>query len=205
MNALRQLKIESATVVRFTPAAELDLIARWRADEPAAWNEIYRTYVPRLTAIADRIVKSRQDAEEMAHDALRAAHRRLDTFRGDAGLATWLWRIVRNLALNRSEYNRRRRRGETVSLEWSPSEDCEPLGNTIPDQRPSVPACVEFAELRAKVSAALPALAPHHRELIEHRMQGDDYLALAALQRIPLGSIKSRLARARAELRRRIS
>jgi RNA polymerase sigma-70 factor (ECF subfamily) len=92
------------------------LVARLRAGEDAAFEELVRTYTPRLLGLARRIVGNDEDARDVLQDALLSAFRSIDRFQGDARLGTWLHRIVVNTALMRL---RRRRR--------KPEESIEPL------------------------------------------------------------------------------
>jgi RNA polymerase sigma-70 factor, ECF subfamily len=95
---------------------EQSLLSRLRAGEDAAFEELVRTYSPRLLGLARRIVGNDEDARDVIQDALLSAFRSIDRFQGNARLGTWLHRIVVNTALMKL---RRRRR--------KPEESIEPL------------------------------------------------------------------------------
>ena len=95
---------------------ELKLLARLRANEESAFEELVRTFSPRLMAVARRIVGNDEDARDVIQEAFLSAFRSLDRFAGEAKLSTWLHRIVINTALMKL---RRRRR--------KPEESIEPL------------------------------------------------------------------------------
>ena len=92
------------------------LVARLRAGEDAAFEELVRTHTPRLLGLARRIVGNEEDARDVLQDAFLSAFRSIERFQGDARLGTWLHRIVVNTALMKL---RRRRR--------KPEESIEPL------------------------------------------------------------------------------
>lgn len=98
------------------PADDAALLARLRAGEDAAFEELVRTYSPRLLAVARRIVGNDEEARDVIQDAFLNAFRSLKSFQGDARLSTWLHRIVVNSALMKLRTRRRR-----------PEEPIEPL------------------------------------------------------------------------------
>jgi RNA polymerase sigma-70 factor (ECF subfamily) len=95
---------------------ETELLARLRAGEDAAYEELVRTYSPRLLAVARRIVGTDEDARDVIQDAFLNAFRSLRNFHGDARISTWLHRIVVNSALMKLRTRKRK-----------PEESIEPL------------------------------------------------------------------------------
>ena len=95
---------------------ETDLLARLRAGDEGAYEELVRAYSPRLLAVARRIVGNDEEARDVIQDAFLNAFRSLRTFHGDARLSTWLHRIVVNSALMKLRTRRRK-----------PEESIEPL------------------------------------------------------------------------------
>jgi RNA polymerase sigma-70 factor (ECF subfamily) len=95
---------------------ERDLLARLRAGDDGAYEELVRAYSPRLLAVARRIVGNDEEARDVIQDAFLNAFRSLRTFHGDARLSTWLHRIVVNSALMKLRTRRRK-----------PEESIEPL------------------------------------------------------------------------------
>jgi RNA polymerase sigma-70 factor (ECF subfamily) len=101
------------------PAPQHDeeaLVARLKAGDESAYEEMVRTFSPRLLAVARRIVNNEEDARDVIQDAFLSAFRSLNRFHGDARLSTWLHRIVVNRALMKLRTRKRR-----------PEESIEPL------------------------------------------------------------------------------
>ncbi len=141
---------------------------------------------------------STHDAEECVNDAFRLLSRGLARFRGDCSLRTYLFRIGVNLAHNRYARNCRRRYYSNLSL------DAEMDGMTIADTvaAPDVDPLV-LKELERGVRTGLERLAPRDRDIIELYEQTEmDYEALSVALGIPMGTVKSRLSRARGKLRK---
>src|SRR6476660_5302507 len=82
-------------------SSELDLIGRMQAGDTAAVGELASMYGPRIQQLAFRYVKNWEDAEEVAQDVLMKVYRKIDAFRGDAALSSWIYRITFNTAMSR--------------------------------------------------------------------------------------------------------
>ncbi len=82
-------------------SSELDLIGRMQAGDTAAVGELASMYGPRIQQLAFRYVKNWEDAEEVTQDVLLKVHRKIDAFRGDAALSSWIYRITFNTAMSR--------------------------------------------------------------------------------------------------------
>src|SRR6476646_11153525 len=81
--------------------SEVDLIGRMQAGDTAAVGELASMYGPRIQQLALRYVKNWEDAEEVAQDVLLKVYRKIDAFRGDAALSSWIYRITFNTAMSR--------------------------------------------------------------------------------------------------------
>jgi RNA polymerase sigma-70 factor (ECF subfamily) len=102
------------------PAArqdELALIQRCREGDLGAFEEVYRTHAGRLYSVAVRLLGNAADAEDLLQDIFLAAHRKLDTFRGESSLGTWLYRLATNLCLDHLRSRTGRSNQITDSLE----------------------------------------------------------------------------------------
>ncbi|HWB71439.1 MAG TPA: sigma-70 family RNA polymerase sigma factor [Egibacteraceae bacterium] len=167
------------------PDDELVARARDRGDVPALEVLVGR-HRDAAYRVALRICLNAADAEDVAQEALVRAWRSLAAFRGESSFATWLYRIVTNLALNRMA---RRREDATA-------EPPEPPG---PDQDPA--RRVEARERLAVAVAALTRLTPEQRACWTLReIEGLSYEQLAQVLGLTVPAVKSRLFRARAEL-----
>src|SRR5580765_6457634 len=104
-------------------SSEMDLIGRMQAGDTAAVGELASMYGPRIQQLAFRYVKNWEDAEEVAQDVLLKVYRKIDAFRGDAALSSWIYRITFNTAMSRLRRTRTMRQAE-VDLE---------IGNDLPE------------------------------------------------------------------------
>ena len=82
-------------------SAERDLVGRMRAGDGLAVADLAATYGPRIQQRAFRYLRNREDAEEVAQDVLMKVYRKIDAFRGDAALSSWIYRITFNTAMSR--------------------------------------------------------------------------------------------------------
>ncbi|MEY2877766.1 MAG: hypothetical protein RLZZ15_146 [Verrucomicrobiota bacterium] len=178
------------------------LVRRFVAGDEAAFVEIMARHRERIFTIALGLLRNRADAEEIAQDAFLRAHRGLARFRGDSSLATWLHRITVNLARNRYWYFFRRRRQDTLSLDCPLGEDSTATFTDLvaaPVADPAREAVTrEFADL---VAACMAQLEPGQREILTLRNARHlPYDEIAAALSLNVGTVKSRIARARQNL-----
>src|SRR5215203_7262600 len=97
--------------------SEMDLIGRMQAGDTAAVGELASMYGPRIQQLAFRYVKNWEDAEEVAQDVLLKVYRKIDAFRGDAALSSWIYRITFNTAMSRLRTARSSRNVEVPAVE----------------------------------------------------------------------------------------
>jgi RNA polymerase sigma-70 factor (ECF subfamily) len=97
--------------------AELALVERCRRSDLGAFEELYRTHAGRLYSVALRLVRNPADAEDLLQEIFLAAHRKLDTFRGESALGTWLFRLASNLCLDHLRSRTGRSRQVTDSID----------------------------------------------------------------------------------------
>ncbi len=184
----------------FAPG-EQKLLARLRAGEEQAYEELVRQYGGRLLAVARRFLPVEDDARDAVQDAFLSAFRSLPRFEGNAALSTWLHRIVVNASLMKL---RTRRRKPETSIE-------ELLPGYLEDghfERPASPwrtedlDPVEQSELRDLVLRSIHALPEGHRNVLLLRdIENLDTDEAAQLLGISAGAVKTRLHRARQALR----
>jgi len=162
---------------------DLDLAAKARRGDEAAFHEIVDRYADRLFRLAFALTGNAADAEDVAQETFMGAFRGLRRFEARSSLKTWLMRIcVRQAARSRRTAATRRRLG-APSHERTPGD----------------------ADTRLDILEALDALSPEHREvlLLRERM-GMTYQEIAEMLRVPRGTVESRLFRARQALRERL-
>lgn len=177
-----------------------ELIRESLSGSTQAFDQLVVRYQDRLVHSLEHSFGSRDDALEVAQQAFVLAWQRLSTFRGEAGFYSWLYRIARNAAATRA----RRRRHSTRSLnQLSESAGYEPV-----DERSSASPDHETdrSETVAAVRDALQQLAEEFRTpLVLKEIDGFSYEEIAAILDIPMGTVRSRLFRARQELAERLS
>lgn len=172
-----------------SPRADHDLVARLRAGDAAAAAVIVDHYAPRLHAMLLHLCQGdAEQAAEFTQEAFARAWERLDQFAGESSFYTWLYRLARNRAIDLLA----KRRPRAMALEHTSGTSSE----ATPSQ------ATARAELVAAVQAALQRLPVDMREIILLRdFDQLDYEAIAAALGIAVGTVKSRLSRARAALR----
>lgn len=168
------------------------LVAAANAGDRRALDTLLRTHYDRVYAVCRRITGSDADAADAAQEALIKIVRSLPGFDGRAAFSTWAYRIATNTSLD--ELRRRRRRPAVVDRV---DEDGYDLDVADPDAGPRVEAIVD----RMSIDAALAQLPEAFRVPLVLRDVGDlDYAEIAEALDIPVGTVKSRIARGRAGL-----
>jgi RNA polymerase sigma-70 factor (ECF subfamily) len=169
------------------------LIDEALAGNSASFGELVRRYQDRLYNTMFHIVHCSEEAQDVVQEAFVQAFVKLETFQRSSAFYTWLYRIAFNTAVSR-----KRRQRPTVSVEQSrQATGEEPIdGRAAPHER------LEQEERVAQVRAALAAVSEEHRAILVLReMEGCDYETIAQMLDLPVGTVRSRLHRARAQLR----
>jgi RNA polymerase sigma-70 factor, ECF subfamily len=183
------------------------LLERFRQGDARAFDDIVQRYREPIFRRVFGMLKNHEDAEEVTQDTFLRARRGLDAFRGDAAFSTWLYQIATNLAHNRYWFWWRRGRHAAVSLDAAVSTEADiTLAEILPDEDPDPGAKAVTRELVERVEAAMEQLSPAHREILTLRNVRDlSYEEIAALLDLSLGTVKSRIARAREALKQVLS
>lgn len=188
-------------------ARDADLVARFNGGDESAFLEIMHRHQTRILALTQSLLHNHADAEEITQDTFVRAHRNLAGFRGDSSLATWLHRIAVNLARNRYWYFFRRRRQSTLSLDCPIGiEGDAPLSELVSAENPDPAQAASREEFSDLVAACIADLDAHHREVLVLRNADHlSYEQIAGRLGIHVGTVKSRIARARENLRTRLA
>ncbi len=174
-----------------------ELVSRCRSGEMQAFNELVARHQDRIYSVIYRSCGNAEDAADVTQGAFLNAFRHLADFKGDSAFSTWIYRI----AFNQLVSLRRGRKPRTVSLA-APDEET-PAMEPADERRPSDP--LESEELKDKVQQALNLLEEGDRNIVLLRdLQGHSYDEIAAVLGIPAGTVRSRLHRARLELKSRL-
>ncbi|MGI9455467.1 MAG: RNA polymerase sigma factor [Aeoliella sp.] len=171
------------------PTDDAQLVQAALAGDRDAFGELVERYQDRLFNTLVRMLGSRDDANDVVQEAFVQAFVKLETFRGDARFYTWLYRIAMNMALSH-----RRRQRPTVSVEAV--KDC--VGDEPVDHDPGPDVQMIGTERVAAVQSALAKLGDQHRQILVLReMEGCSYETIAEILQMPIGTVRSRLFRAR--------
>lgn len=174
---------------------EQELVLAARQGDDSAFEELVRAYEKKVYHLSLRMCGDQEDAFEIAQEAFFSAWRGLKFFRGDSSFSTWLYRLTSNAAVD--FLRRKRRQGEGVSLDDEDSY-VEP-----PDPGPSPQRRAENRELQEALTRGLRELSADHRQvLLLRELQGLSYEEISDALDLDLGTVKSRIARARDKLRK---
>mgnify|MGYP001040526759 CR=1 FL=1 len=190
-----------------TQASEARLVAAVRRGDPAALADLLSRYQHRLYNVCLRMVGNRDDAAEVAQDTMLKVIEHIGDYNGKSAISTWMIRIAMNLSIS---FLRKRKLRQTVSLNGThgesshaPAFDAVVLDSRIRDTREPAPdQGVEKEEMLERLREALDRLDEDFRAVLVLRDLNEmDYSQIAEVLAIPVGTVKSRLFRARVMLR----
>jgi RNA polymerase sigma-70 factor (ECF subfamily) len=186
--------------------AEVEFIERLKAGDEAAFDRLVAERTGDVYALLFRLTNDAEEAHDLTQETFLRTFQSIDRFRGDADLKTWIYRIAVNQARNRWRWWRRRRRDVTVSLDAGDTHNEEPLGSRLRDRSIVDPEQATLArERESALMTALGSLSRSYRETVILRdIEGLSYEEIASTLEISIGTVKSRLARGRNELRVRL-
>jgi len=174
---------------------EKELVSAAAGGDENAFGELVRLYENRVYHLALRMCGSEEDAWDVAQDAFLAAWRALPGFRGEAGFATWLYRLTHNAAIDHLRKNKKQR--------FDMSLDDEELDLAAADRGPGPQQVAEGRELQQAVAQGLEQLSDDHRRvLVLREVQQLSYEEISHILSLDLGTVKSRISRARNSLRK---
>ena len=182
------------------------LVNRIKSGDASAFDEMVSRYWDRIFARVMQLLKNRQDAEEVTQDAFVRAHRGLEKFRGDSSFSTWLFQIATNLAHNKYWYWWRRKRDASISFDQNISDEgAATLIDIIPAEGRDPYDELLSREFVDRVGECMPLLSLKHKEILTLRIADDmSYDEIAHKLNISIGTVKSRIARARNSLRNKL-
>jgi RNA polymerase sigma-70 factor, ECF subfamily len=199
---LAGLELDARTLDRLPEAG---LISRLRAKDLGAFEELVAHFERPVYALCFRLLGDAEEARDAAQETFLKVYRGLGGFRGEAGLKTWIYRIAINQAMNQKRWWRRRRRDETISLDITRGQSDTTIGNLLPGHGRSPEAQAISSERERNVMTALNAIKEEYRiALMLREIEELSYEEIAQTLSISIGTVKSRIARGREELRRRV-
>jgi len=182
------------------------LVNRFKNGDQSAFDEMVTRYWDRIYSMVHQLLRNQQDAEEVTQDAFIRAHRGLVNFRGDSAFSTWLYQIATNLARNRYWYWWRRKRDKSVSFDAPIGADNDmTLADIIPAEVESPDDITVTAEFVSRIGKGMEKLSAKHREILTLRnIKNLSYEEIAVILNISVGTVKSRIARARDSLKAKL-
>ncbi len=173
---------------------EYELIDAILAGNPKKFDLLVQSHQGRVLGSMLAMLGNRHDAEDVTQDAFFTAFRKLDRFERRSSFSTWVHRIAFNLAIDHQRRMSSRGRSRQTTVEAAES--------SVIDREPSPSARLLDQETHAQILEALSQLDVERRNIIAMRdLQGMDYAQIAEVMDIPIGTVRSRLHRARIELR----
>ncbi|HEU4711022.1 MAG TPA: sigma-70 family RNA polymerase sigma factor [Pyrinomonadaceae bacterium] len=198
-------QVAPAAVVDVRPSLEQQFIERLKRSDPAAFETLVKERSGEIYGLLYRLTENTEEARDLTQETFLRAFQSIGQFRGDSDLRTWIYRIAINQARNRWRWWRRRHRDSTVSIDASESPGNAAVVARLTDRNRD-PEHDALAHERERVlRKALSGLKRVYREAVVMRdIEGFAYEEIAIALDISVGTVKSRLARGRQELRRKL-
>ena len=209
--ALRQMELEQAAPAAviescaLRPRAEAEFIERLKRGEAAAFEELVAERSGEIYGLLFRLTENGEEARDLTQETFLRAFQSIGRFRGEADLRTWIYRIAINQARNRWRWWRRRRRDNTVSLDAVQSQSGQTFMATLAEASGNPEQQTLAHERELALRLALKRVGRAYRETVILRdIEGFTYEEIAMTLGINVGTVKSRLARGRQELRQKL-
>jgi RNA polymerase sigma-70 factor (ECF subfamily) len=185
-----------------TDADEQRLIERSKEGDRRAFDALVRMHEKRVYNLAYRLSGNYDEAGDITVEAFLRVYQAINNFRGDANFSTWLYRIVTNVYLDR---RKRQKNRQTLSLEEYVELEESQVTRQIEDPSPGPEALVEAQQRQELLQKAIESLPEYQRAMIVlYHVDGLSYEEIAEVLSLPIGTVKSRLNRARLALREKL-
>ena len=182
--------------------SEPELVARAKQGDQAAFEQLVRDNEKRIYNLTLRMVGNPEDALDLSQEAFLNAWKGLGSFKGDSAFSTWLYRLASNACLD--FLRSRKRRQDTTGSPLSLDDEEAPPPPADDSARPDLQ--LERKERTQALHRALDALPPHHKQvLVMRELSGLSYQEISEALELDLGTVKSRLTRARLALKKILS
>jgi RNA polymerase sigma-70 factor (ECF subfamily) len=198
-------QVAPAAEVESRARAEAKFIERLKEGEAAAFEELVTERSGEIYGLLFRLTENSEEARDLTQETFLRAFQSIGGFRGEADLRTWIYRIAINQARNRWRWWRRRRRDSTVSLDATQGQSEKTLIETLAESSENPEQQTLAHERELALRSALQKVGRAYRETVILRdIEGFTYEEIATTLGINVGTVKSRLARGRQELRRKL-
>lgn len=195
----------AATAVSARSLVEDEFIEKLKSGDAAAFDTFVTRYASDIYALLFRLTENAEEAGDLTQETFLSALKAVKKFRGEADLKTWLYRIAINKSRNRFRWWQRRRRDNTISLDAPYGESEKPLSETVPGDFSNPEQETLRREREKLLVKALNDLPDIFREaIVLCDIEGFSYEEIAQTLEINIGTVKSRIARGREELRRKL-
>jgi RNA polymerase sigma-70 factor (ECF subfamily) len=184
--------------IQISAIDDFRLVRSCQEGEIDAFEALVEKYQKKMLNVAYRMTGDYDEACEVVQDSFLAAYRSIKKFRGEARFSTWLYSIVLNLSKNRVKQIKARGAREVFSIDAPAETEEGPMRMDPPDPGPSILEQMEKKEVDARVQGCINGLDTEYREVLVLRdIQGFSYEEIRDILKIPDGTVKSRLFRAR--------
>lgn len=178
---------------------EKKLIELCKNGDRNAFNELVLKYQNKVVNIAYGMLSVREDAEDAAQEVFIKVYKNISSFNENSALSTWIYRITVNTC---NDILRKRMNKKTVSIY---SDDDENPDMVIPDTSHTPEEAAENSEIQRQIRNAIGNLKEEYRSVITlFDLEGMSYEEISAITKVPIGTVKSRLSRARGQLRKNL-
>lgn len=185
---------------------EIEFIEKLRIGEAEAFDALVLRYSADIYAVLFRLTGDAEEASDLTQETFLSALKAIKKFRGEADLKTWLVRIAINESRNRFRWWKRRRREKTVSLDAPVGETEQAFGETVSSGGANPEETVLRRERERQLTKALSDLPGIFREaVVLCDVEGMSYEEIATALQVNIGTVKSRIARGRQDLRRKLN
>jgi len=182
-----------------------ELIKRFLKGDEEAFNRLVLSYQNRVYGLCFRLTGSLDEAEDVAQEIFITVYKSLKNFRGDSRFSTWLYRITVNHCKNRMKYLGRRGYFTSESMDQPLEVEDGELARQIQSEDMDALSQMEQKEVQKLVQDKIQELDGEHREVILLRdMEGLSYEEISEILGLPEGTVKSRIHRARLELKAKL-
>lgn len=180
---------------------EAELIKRCKNGDREAFNELFAQYESKVINIAYGMLSDKDDAYDAAQEVFIKVYKNISSFKENSSLSTWIYRITSNMC---NDFLRKRMRSaNTISIHAESDDD---RGMELRDKSPLPEEYAEHNETQRAVRQAISELSPEYREIITlYDVEDMSYENIAAILNCPVGTVKSRLNRARTALKKKLS
>jgi RNA polymerase sigma-70 factor, ECF subfamily len=180
---------------------EAEFVLRLQANDDAAYDELVRIYNASIFHVAYRMLGDAAEAADVVQEIFLKVFRNIAGFKSESALKTWVFRIAFSEILNRLRWWKRRHRSSTISLD--DDNNGKGPGYHVSDSKPTPEQILQSKEQDLAIQRALGRLSGDHRSIIVLRdIEGFSYGEIADVLGISIGTVKSRIARARADLKK---